>query len=165
MEKKRAGLTMLELFIGFVIFSTAMLPILMLGTSQARGAHSVGKHMMAGQLAASIMDQLLAMKFRESYDRAVELRDRGRLPIMEEPMLLEVLQAFEASDADAQREIEKDLRTSFRFFSYSVNIEEGRGNEAGQMFKINIQVFWRVDEGNPHEQSLMLSAIKFYEDV
>jgi hypothetical protein len=46
-----------------------------------------------------------------------------------------------------------------------VNLEEATGAERDQMFKIAIQVFWKIMEGADHEQSLYLSAVKFRLDV
>ena len=48
---------MIELLLGIGIFALAILPLIWLGDNQNKNAYSVGKHMMAGQLATSFLDR------------------------------------------------------------------------------------------------------------
>ena len=155
------GLSMLELLVGVVIFTFAMLPILSFGTATTRGTYNVGKHLMAGQVASGLMDQLLAQPYEQSLDVAKTMKGKGKIPLMSDEMLKNVV--GQLKDAAIKGEMEKDLARSFQSFSYEVAIQEASGNDKDQLFVITIRVYWKIQEGSAEEQSLMLSAIKYRE--
>lgn len=158
---RRSGLSMLELLLGVVIFSFAMLPILSFGITSTSGAYNVGKHLMAGQVASGLMDQILAQPFEKSLELAKSLKSKGKTGLMSEEMLNNVLGQIQ--DQTVKDEMKKDLSRSFQHFSFEVAIQEGNGADKEQLFLITIRIYWRIRDGSPEEQSLMLSAIKYRE--
>lgn len=157
------GMSMIEILVGLVIFSLAMIPLLSFGFTTTRGTHSVGKHMMAGQLAASLMDRLLSKPYADSLAGAKALSDLGWTDAMSDPLLMSILD--HASLAGKKSEIEKDLRKSFRFFQTRVAVKTASGEDTDQMFLLTIEVSWRVDDGiEKSRQSIDLKAIKYRED-
>lgn len=157
------GMSMIEILVGLVIFSLAMIPLLSFGFTTTRGTHSVGKHMMAGQLAASLMDRLLAKPYDECLANAKTLASKGWSDALSDPLLISILD--HASLAAKKSEIEKDLRTSFRFFKTRVIVKNASGEEADRMFLLTVEVSWRIDDGSESSrQSIDLKAVKYLED-
>ncbi len=162
-RRKRGGMSMIEILVGLVIFSLAMIPLLSFGFTTTRGTHSVGKHMMAGQLAASLMDRLLAKPYDESLANAKALASKGWSDALSDSLLVSILD--HASLAAKKSEIERDLRKSFRFFQTRVIVKNASGNDADRMFLLTVEVSWRVDDGSESSrQSIDLKAVKYRED-
>lgn len=148
----KKGLSMIELLVGVVIFGLAMVPLMWMGTTQTRGAYSIGKHMMAGQVAASFLDSLLGLPYEECFEKVKKLSSQGKLKVLDAEDLQQTLKAI----ADAS--IEKDMETSFRFFKYKFDYSV---NEESMIIRLDIEVFYRVDEGSEDsEQSVKLSVLK-----
>lgn len=149
---RRSGLSMIELMVGVVIFGLAMVPLMWMGTTQTRGAYSIGKHMMAGQVAASFLDSLLGYPYEECLIKVRQLKSKGKLKVLDDEDLKKTLQAV--SDAS----VEKDMETSFRNFKYEFDYSV---DEALMILRLDIEVFYRVDESSEKsEQSLRLSVLK-----
>ncbi|GAB4266949.1 MAG: hypothetical protein Kow0029_01060 [Candidatus Rifleibacteriota bacterium] len=151
-DSYRNGLSMIELLIGVIIFGLAMVPLMWLGTTQTRGAYSVGKHMMAGQVAASFLDSLLGLPFEECLKEVKRLKSRGKMRVLDDENLRKTLQAV--SDPS----VEKDMEVSFRNFKYKFDYSFDEDN---MILRLDIEVFYRVDESTEKsEQSLRLSVLK-----
>lgn len=149
---KNSGLSMIELLIGVTIFGLAMLPLMWLGTTQTRGAYSIGKHMMAGQIAASFLDRIHALPYTKCLEAAEELTRRGRLKVLDNEDLQKTLEAVNDEG------IQKDMETSFRYFFYRFNHKE---DADARILLLNLEVFYRVEEGSAgSEQSVKLSVLK-----
>ncbi len=143
---------MLELHIGGTIFGLAMLPLMWLGTTQTRGAYSIGKHMMAGQIAASFIDSLLALPYRQCLEQAKELSVMGKMKVLDDESLQKTLESV------GDESIQNDMQTSFRNFHYQFGYAE---DDAMRILRLDLEVFYRVDEGDEKsEQSVKLSVLK-----
>ena len=59
MGLKTRAFSMVEVMVAIVVFALAILPLVWLSSKQTKEAFHVGKHMMAGQLAATFMDNIL----------------------------------------------------------------------------------------------------------
>ncbi|MFZ5952495.1 MAG: type IV pilus modification PilV family protein [Candidatus Rifleibacteriota bacterium] len=152
MKNLKNGLSMIELLIGVVIFGLAMVPLMWMGTTQTRGAYSVGKHMMAGQIAASFLDSLLGLPYDECLEKVQKLTKSGKMKVLDNEELKETLQAV------SNQGVEKDMQTSFRHFKYKFDFAH---DEDKLILRLDIEVFYRVDEGvEKSEQSLKLSVLK-----
>jgi len=157
-------MSLIEILVGLVIFSLAMIPLLSFGFATTRGTYSVGKHMMAGQLASSLMDRLVSKPYDDSLATAKAMASKKWTDAMSDPLLESILD--HASLAAKKTEIEQDLRKSFRFFQTRVAVKEGTGADADRMFLLAVEVSWRVDDGSESSrQSLDLKTIKYREDL
>ncbi|MBI3037816.1 prepilin-type N-terminal cleavage/methylation domain-containing protein [bacterium] len=144
---QRLAFSMIELLIGIVIFSLAMLPLLSLAMSSSRGAYSVGKHMMAGQIA------------QESQIKVSETSKLGKINLLEDDDLKSALTTI------GNEAISWDLNRQFKNFTYEVIMREPSGEDKGKMFLVAVKVGWRVDEGKESSRQFMtISSIK-YKDV
>ncbi len=144
---------MIELLVGVTIFGLAMMPIMWLGTSQTRGAYSVGKHMMASQIAASFVDSLLGLPYKECREKVETLKGQGRTGVLENQDLQATLRGVTDTG------IHDDMETSFRFFQYEFNYEE---DETARILRLNVEVFYRIVEGDGDNlASVRLSVLKF----
>lgn len=151
-DQTRKGMSMLELLIGVTIFGLAMLPLMWLGTSQTRGTYSIGKHMVAGQIAASFIDSVLSLPFEDCLEKVKKLSDRGKLRVLDDEDLQKTLQAV----GDAA--IQSDMETSFRNFKYLFSYTY---DQNARIIRLDLEVFYRVEEGSPKsEQSVKLSVLK-----
>jgi type II secretory pathway pseudopilin PulG len=152
MIKQKAGMSMLELLIGVVIFGLAMVPLMWIGTTQTRGAYSVGKHMMAGQIAASFLDSLLGMPYKECLEEVKVLKSKGKIRVLDEENLQKNLQSVNNTS------VENDMKTSFKnfFYQFDYSVDENL-----LILRLDIEVFYRVEESSEKsEQSLRLSVLK-----
>ncbi len=148
----KSGLSMIELLIGVTIFGLAMVPLMWLGTTQTRGAFSIGKHMMAGQIAASFLDRLHALPYEKCLEAAQALSQRGRLKVLDNEELQKTLEAVNDEG------IQKDMETSFRYFFYKFDHSV---DDSARILRLNLEVFYRVEEGTAKsEQSVRLSVLK-----
>lgn len=144
---------MIELMVGVTIFGLAMLPLMWMGTTQTRSAYSVGKHMMAGQIAASFIDSLLGLPYKDCLEKVKKLTTKGKQKVLDDADLQKTLQAV--SDDG----IKKDMETSFRYFRYQFGNTQ---NDAERILRIDLEVFYRVEESDQKtEQSVKLSVLKF----
>lgn len=151
----RTGLSMIELLVGVTIFGLAMLPLMWMGTTQTRGAYSVGKHMMAGQLAASFLDSLLGLPYSDCLDKIKKLSAKGRMRVLDDEDLKKTLDSIDEAG------IKKDMETSFRYFRYQFGHSH---DETARVLRLDLEVFYRVDESDQKsEQSVKLSVLKFGE--
>lgn len=147
-------MSMIELMVGVTIFGLAMLPLMWMGTTQTRGAYSVGKHMMAGQISASFLDSLLGLPYKECLEKVKKLAAKGRMRVLDDEDLQKTLAAVDDS-------IKKDMETSFRHFRYQFGYTE---NTAERILRLDLEVFYRVEESDQKtEQSVKLSVLKFGE--
>ncbi|MDD3145854.1 MAG: prepilin-type N-terminal cleavage/methylation domain-containing protein [Candidatus Riflebacteria bacterium] len=153
--RNRQGMSMIELLVGVTLFGLAMLPLMWMGTTQTRGAYSVGKHMMAGQIAASFLDSLLGLPYKECLEKIQKYSGQGKVPVLDNADLQETLQSV-ADDA-----VKKDMETSFRYFRYQFGYSQ---DEDARILRLDLEVFYRVDESDQKsEQSVQLSVLKFGE--
>jgi hypothetical protein len=144
---------MIELLVGVTIFALAMMPLMWLGTSQTRGAYSIGKHMMASQIAASFIDNLLKLRYKDCLEKVQSLQAQGRTAVLENEDLQATLQVVN------DQGIQGDMETSFRFFQYEFGYDE---NAKDRILRLNVEVFYRVDEGDEKTlASVRLSVLKF----
>lgn len=155
MNKKSAknrGMSMIELMVGVTIFGLAMLPLMWMGTTQTRGAYSVGKHMMAGQISASFLDSLLGLPYNECLKKIKTLAGEGKMRVLDNEDLQKTLEAVNDSS------IQKDMETSFRYFRYQFGYDH---DESARILRLNLEVFYRVEESDEKsEQSVKLSVLK-----
>jgi len=151
----RKGMSMIELLVGVTIFGLAMLPLMWMGTTQTRGAYSVGKHMMAGQIAASFLDSLLGLPYKECLEKIKKLSGRGKMKVLDDEDLKKTLNSLQEDG------IKKDMETSFRHFRYQFGYSQ---DVPARILRLDLEVFYRVDESDEKsEQSVKLSVLKFGE--
>lgn len=154
-HKHPRGMSMIELLVGITIFGLAMLPLMWMGTTQTRGAYSVGKHMMAGQIAASFLDSLLGLSYKDCLEKVKKVTGKGKQRVLDNEDLIKTVQAI-ADDG-----VKKDMETSFRYFRYQFGYTQ---DEPARILRLNLEVFYRVDESDQKsEQSVQLSVLKFGE--
>lgn len=148
-------MSMIELLVGVTIFGLAMLPLMWMGTTQTRGAYSVGKHMMAGQIAASFLDSLLGLPYKECLEKIKKLSGRGKMKVLDDEDLKKTLNSLQEDG------IKKDMETSFRHFRYQFGYSQ---DVPARILRLDLEVFYRVDESDEKsEQSVKLSVLKFGE--
>lgn len=157
----RRAMTLLELLVGLVIFSFAILPILSFGTTTTRTTYITGKHLMAGQIAASLLDRLLALPYDEALAEAERLRGLGTTKVLEDPWLVSLLD--HQGLVNGRRVLEEDLGKTFRFFEFKVGIDKDpTPGAADRMFLLTVLVSWRVEEGDETSRTaLILQGVKF----
>ena len=164
MYKKKA-FSMIEVLVGICLFALAILPMVWLNTTQTKTAFSAGKHMMAGQLAASYMDNLL----KRSYDDLKEIVTKSPIESNvldsntdDDMFNLEEMISNINDDSDSElKSAEENMKTAFRYFKYKIVLTENKKNKT---ITIETEVFYRVEEGDTREQniqSVKLSALKF----
>ena len=146
---------MIELLVAVTIFGLAMVPLMWMGGQQSRGVYSVGKHMMAGQVAASILDRILS----NSYEECQNLRDEWSGKSDDSPGVLENKDFVSLMKTISDKDFKNDLYRSFKKVEYKVDFTE---NSDQDIMKIDVQVFYRIVDNNPKTvRTVLLSALKF----
>lgn len=154
---------MLELLLGIMIFSLAMLPMLSLSTSSTRGAFSVSKHMMAAQIAQSLLDRFLGLTYDECL-KAVADAGKGKNPVGDDLKLQQVLQDT-TLDANRQNML-ADFERAFAGFTWSVGSVEGDGADKGQVVLVRVEVNYPSGmDANSEPMPVAVSGLKFREDL
>lgn len=153
-RNRKKAMSMLELIVGICIFGLAMLPLIWLSTNQTKGAYSVGKHMMAGQLATSFLDELLILPFEDCVKEAKKLNGKKQ-KVLTNQHLTDMITNMENDSAT------NDMEASFRNFYYTFTCDASKA-DSDKILRLNIEVFYRVVEGDAKtEQSVTLSVLKF----
>ncbi len=179
MSLKTKAFSMVEVMVGIVIFALAILPLVWLSSRQTKEAFHVGKHMMAGQLAATYMDNLL----NRDYDDVAKIAKKGSYKgdVLESPSttnskikgfynLSEMIEGLENEKAN------ENIKISFRNFKYEIKMEEKDNDSryinkktkfemSGKAIFIEVSVSYLVQDGarNTNRQSLTIRAVKYGE--
>ena len=157
-KRKRIGTTLLEILLVLSIIMIGFIPILVFGSRTTAETVNTGSYIMAGQFAAGIMDQILAIPFEESRKKAAELAAEARQKVRNELV-------FRKAEEEINTKIGNNnfsdlLNKSFKDFDFSISFQESAKNP-GEMFEIGVTVFWKTQQGN--ERSLSLNSVKFRE--
>ncbi len=161
MYNKKA-FSMIEVLVGICLFSLAILPMVWLNTNQTKNAFSAGKHMMAGQLAASYMDNLLKRSYEDLESFTGIPKTLVLNSVNDESMFdLQGLISNINNDSDEElKSAEENMKTAFKNFQYQIDVEK----LDPKIIRIDVEVFYRVAEGDTraeNEQSVKLSAFKY----
>lgn len=109
--------------------------------------------MMAGQIAASILDRLIALPYDECCVAAKKIQSKNKAKVMNDVEFTKILKLVK------NKGVEKDMERSFKNFKYQVKFTEEKKDLT---IRIDATVFYRVREGSEKsEQSLKLSVLKF----
>ncbi len=170
----RRGLSMIELLIGVVIFGTAMIPLLFLTQTSAKGSYSITRHMVGSQLCASIMDRLVALPFDAAIKKVKITKDKGAINVFDssfsENMVMD--SDFEAMVSaipaplkghPMREELEKYLE-SYRYALETKPVDPDPAKVEEVM--ITVTVSWLDTNADPETQrkSIIRKVVKFKED-
>lgn len=156
----RRAFSMIEIMCAICIFALAVLPMIWLGTSQTQGTYSAGKHMMAGQLAASYMDNMLKRSYEELEKFPGEIKHKvldSNANSDQTFVLSEMINGLEGDEK--MRSAKENIEASFRNFRYEIKID--KSSAAKKYIIIDIKVFYRIVEKSTKEEYVELHAIKF----
>ncbi len=169
---RRKAFTMIEVLMGICIFSLAILPIVWLNSRQTKSAFSAGKHMMAGQLAASYMDNLLKRSYKELAEKVTTTNTTITGDVLQtadntyENMfdLQETLGSINGNNSeDEVRSVEDNMKNAFKNFKYKIELTKKENNKE-KVIRIDVEVLYLVEEGDrsrKSEQSVKLTALKY----
>ena len=170
---RRKAFTMIEVLMGICIFSLAILPIVWLNSRQTKSAFSAGKHMMAGQLAASYMDNLLKRPYKELAEKVTVTNTTlitgdvlqaadGTYENMFD--LQETLGSINSNNPDDEvRSVEDNMKNAFKNFKYKIELTK-KESSTEKVIRIDVEVLYLVEEGDRNrksEQSVKLTALKY----
>jgi hypothetical protein len=175
----RTGTSLIEVLIGIVIFAVAMVPLLSLSQSATRDTYSMAKHLIASQLAASIMDRALTFPFSRLNDMKkapaandevdVESEMTAVAPVgtevkfLSHQALLEMLKNMPtATEPQKGMNIQQGVSKAFQGFKYRVEFSD----QTDEVVTVKVTVSWPQREGDPASKRLVLSrfALKYRED-
>lgn len=165
-------MSLLELLLGVIIFSLAMLPLFSMTQSTTQGAYSIRKHLVASQICVAILDRLLSMPFDEAQkfaqdnnEKEFSLEKDGE-DFLRNAKVKEVvngLPAAAAGEIPFQDGLEKALQT----MKYSIKMTVPTdAKEKEIMFLLSVSVSWNhVESSEKSRQTIMREALRFKEDV
>jgi len=162
---RRRGISLIEVLLGVVIFALAMLPLLALSQSSTKDTYSMSKHLIASQVATSIIERIISMPFSEVSNPAT-FRDVKDLPIVPENSnendipsklishknLEEMLKGMDPNPSQGQSgekwvSMKDGIVKALKSFTYSVKVDEpNNSEEANKMVLVGVTVRWTGDE-------------------
>jgi len=152
-------MSLIEILVGVFIFAAAMLPLLFLGTSTTQNVYSTSKHLMAGQVAASIMDYLLGLEFEPGQTLIDEYKGKETKVLDEDNPIGKVLAIKES--AGTNQKLNADLSREFQNFKFTVKQTPAADTKL-EMYAIQVSVTYQNREGDEKSrQSLDLHALKY----
>lgn len=176
---KKQAFSLVELLIGILIFSLAVLPLVWVGQKQTSSAFSAGKHMMAGQIAASFMDNMLKRPFEELKVLSLNSHSSGGAPgeingdvlefhdDMPSDMIAEGKELFNLRDLmnnlsesseNSNHSAKDNIESTFNDFKYEIFLDYLDDN-GYEIIEINVKVSY-----NSYSDTYVeLRAIKFGE--
>ena len=165
---------MLELLLGVIIFSFAMIPLLFLTQSSAKGSYSITRHMVGSQLCASIMDRLVALPFEATVKKIKITKDKGAINVFDssfsENLVMDsdfeaMVSAIPAPQKGhpMREELEKYLE-SYRYALETKPIDPDPTKVEEVM--ITVTVSWLDTNADPENlrKSITRKVVKFKED-
>ena len=168
MRSGRRAFSMMEILVGICIFALAILPLIWLSSKQTKGTYHVGKHMMAGQLAASYMDNILSRDYEYIIDKILhnsrekEISGKVLNPSSEIKNFMNIQEMAEGLENAKANE---NIKSSFRNFEYKIKLTENRDEKA---IRIRVEVSYLVVEGDRNSRTnrkyVELYAVKFGEN-
>ena len=171
MRISKHAFSMIELMVGVCIFALAILPLIWLSSKQTSGAFHVGKHMMAGQLAASYMDNIIHRDYKEILEIKDSIRGEIKGKVLEPPdtikHFMDLKSLAESLDNEKANE---NIQSSFKFFRFKITITENADEMA---IRVKVDVSYLVNESKKNDsitddkkatrQFLSIQAIKYGE--
>lgn len=167
MKLKRQAFSMIELMVGICIFALAILPLVWLSSKQTTGAYHVGKHMMAGQLAASYMDNILSRDYGEIKNIIKDINGETEGYVLDKNNKIDnFMDLTEIAESLQNDKANENIQASFKNFKYKIELNENTKEKA---IKVSVEVSYLVNEksvrtDNAKERaSLIIHAIKYGE--
>ena len=164
MKLRRQAFSMIELMVGVCIFALAILPLVWMSSKQTSGAYHVGKHMMAGQLASSYMDNILSRKYEE-IKKLDGIKIEGYV-LENNNKIDDFMNLKEMAESLQNDKANENIRASFKNFKYKIEISENTKEKA---IRVSVTVSYLVSESNKKvdderkRASLIIHAIKYGE--
>ena len=132
-QKKRA-ITLIEILIAVTILGIGIIPVMTLMLSSRSDAQTLQYHMMAGELAASTLDKIMALEYRQAFDYAKTLEQRGRIDALED--MNSLISNFSQNQTLAG--MQDDFSKSFRSLTYNVTVLPPQPIESQFLVSINV---------------------------
>ncbi|MBR4571570.1 MAG: hypothetical protein IKO19_13005 [Candidatus Riflebacteria bacterium] len=162
MKLSRKAFSMIELMVGICIFALAILPLVWMSSKQTTGAYHVGKHMMAGQLAASYMDNILSRDYDE-IQKLVGKKIEGYV-LDKENNVKNLMDLKEIAESLQNEKANNNIQASFKNFKYKIELKENKDEKAIRaMVKVSYLVkeeSKRIDDPKKRA-SLIIYSIKY----
>ena len=150
-------MTLLEITIAVIVFATALLPVLMLTTTNVKRTASMEDHVLAAEFAAGVLDRYLSLPFQEC--RLLGQKEASSRGVLEE------LGQGGAGGRISTKSFLEALQKSYRGFSWQVKVTPGTGKEESeQMLTVTVTVKWPADPAAKLMRQFSLSAVKFNEN-
>ena len=167
MSLNRQAFSLVEIMVGVCIFALAILPLVWMSSKQTTGAYHVGKHMMAGQLAASYMDNILNRDYKEIKEIQEKINGNASGYVLDPSDDIKgFINLKEMAEHLENEKANENIKSSFKNFKYDISLEKYETKEE-KAIKVTVEVSYLVNETNKKtndsRQSLVIHAYKFGE--
>ena len=157
----RNGFSVLEILIGVLILGLAIIPIFGISTTSTRSAFLVGRHMMATQIAQSLLEWFMARTFKDAVKEAQVLAGQT-VPVTEDLVFQHILHSSTPENRDR---IMGEFRRTFRQMQYVIEHEERDEPLHGRILLLKVNLYYRLAEEQSVLRRFTISTLKFPEDV
>lgn len=174
-RRGRAGMSLMEVLISVVVVGLALVPFLTMTFSTSKQIASVGRHLVAAQVARSVMDRLLDLPHDECRREAEALMAAGEMAVEADPEWGPSLAATVAPsggaaggagaadapvggiDEGARARLFQDMRYAVQVLPAPTPAEQGR------LFLLEVTVTWTPDRTGSVRQFYRIKTIKYQE--
>ncbi len=160
-RSRKPGFSVLEILIGVLILGLAIIPIFGISTSSTRSAFLVGRHMMATQIAQSLLEWFMAQTYKDALKEAQTLHGQV-VPVTDDLVFRHILQASTPENRDQAM---GEFRRTFRQMQYQIEHEERDEPLHGRILLLKVTLFYRLAEDQSPTRQFRISTLKFPEDV
>ncbi|NLI76803.1 MAG: hypothetical protein GX442_10225 [Candidatus Riflebacteria bacterium] len=169
-------MSLMEVLISVVVVGLALVPFLTMTFSTSKQIASVGRHLVAAQVARSVMDRLLDLPHDECRREAEALMAAGEMAVEADPEWGPSLAATVAPAGGAaaggaaaggggSAGIDEGARTRlFQDMRYAVQVLSApTPEEQTRLFLLEVTVSWTPDRTGSVRQSYRIKTIKYQE--
>lgn len=156
-----SGFSVLEILIGVLILGLAIIPIFGISSSTTRSAFLVGRHMMATQVAQSLLEWFMSRTYKDALNEALHLRGQT-ISVTEDLVFRHILHSAAPERRDQAM---NEFRRTFRQMQYTIEHEERTEPRHGRVLLLRVTLFYRLAEDHTQVKRFAISSLKFPEDA
>ncbi len=162
-------MSLMEVLISVVVVGLALIPFLTMTFSTSRQIASVGRHLVAAQVARSVMDRLLDLPHDECRREAEALMAAGEMAVEADPewgpSLAATAEPAGGAGGGPAGAIDEGARTRlFQDMRYAVQVLPApTPEEQARLFLLEVTVSWTPDRTGSVRQTYRIKTIKYQE--
>lgn len=154
----KKAFTLAEILVAICAFAVMALPMLFSTSNQNKNAYSVTKHLIASQIAATLMDKFMSKSYSDlikEYNIS-QTYDSGEIALSSAGADDIIKKIIDSSDEAIKKELNKDLKT----FKYKIYCENFKNNNKKRLY-VRVKVSYSpLNNKEDNKTSIILEGLK-----